>query len=473
MPATIEDTKKLLVEDNSVSPALKASIETLLVLVTQLQNRLGLNSKNSSKPPSTDLNREKKKKDRNPSNRKPGGQKGHIGKTLEPVETPDTIKPLFVDRSTLPKGNYREVGTEKRQVIDFKITKRVTEYQAQVLEDEYGNRYTAEFPDGVDRHVQYGNELKAHSIYLSQHQLIPYNRISEHFTDQVGIDVGTGSIFNFNKEAFSKLDSFEGIVKERLVSSTVCHADETGINKNGNKIWLHCISNGTYTLFYPHSKRGGEALDEMGVLPEFKGILCHDHWKPYLNYDCGHSLCNAHHLRELERAWEQDKQEWAKDMKNHLLEINKAVDENNGKLPPELSKSYKAKYRDILQKAEIECPPPDESKRKKGQRGRLKRSKARNLLERLTNFKTEVLRFMDDPLVPFTNNQAENDIRMTKVQQKISGCFRSMEGAQIFCRIRSYLSTCKKNNVHASEALRLLLNGELPSFLCNSNTTAE
>ena len=187
--------------------------------------------------------------------------------------------------------------------------------------------------------------------------------------------------------------------------------------------------------FFPHEKRGCDAIDEIGILPMFKGVLCHDHWKPYFKYDCQHALCNAHHLRELERAWEQDNQKWARDMRDLLKEINIAVDDAGGQLNQADSEEYRKKYRDLLEKAQIECPPPDESKRKKGQRGRLKRSKSRSLLERLVGYETETLRFMDEIIVPFTNNQGENDLRMTKVHQKISGCFRSMEGAKIFCRI--------------------------------------
>lgn len=462
--ATVNKAREMIEHEKGLSPAFVSVIELLLMVVALMANRLNLNSKNSSKPPSTDPNRKKKKK-QNPDGKKPGGQKGHMGKTLMPVSKPDAVVPLLLDKSNLPPGEYREAGFETRQVVDLKITRYVTEYQSQVLEDASGKRYVAAFPEGVDRHVQYGAGLKAHAIYLSQYQLIPYERISEYFRDQAGIPVSAGSIFNFNKEAFNALEAFDEIVKARLAASPVCHADETGINMNGIRFWLHCLSNTDATYFYPHENRGGKAIDEMGVLPSFQGVLCHDHWKPYFNYNCLHALCNAHHLRELERAEEQDGQQWAKDLKILLLEINTAVDQHGGQLPPHLSALFKARYRAILAKGHVECPPPDETKREKGKRGRLKRSKARNLLERLEDFEQETLRFMEDPLVPFTNNQGENDIRMTKVHQKISGCFRSMTGARMFCRIRSYLSTCRKNQVHASEALSLLLAGELPSFL--------
>ena len=460
--STIANTRHLLDEDQSVSPALKASIELLLLLVTLLLNRLGLNSSNSSKPPSSDPNRVKKKKE--PGPKKPGGQKGHNGTTLKKVDSPDVIEEIPLDSATLPKGNYKKVGYDARQVIDIDISQIVTEYRAQILEDANGKRYTAPFPEGVNRPVQYGINLKAHSVYLSQYQLIPYNRIEEAFRDQAGIPVSGGSVYNFNEEAFEKLEAFDAIVRSKLINSDVCHADETGINIDGKRRWLHCASNDDWTYFLPHEKRGGEAMSDMGILPNFKGILCHDHWRSYFKFDCEHSLCNAHHLRELQRAWEQDNQKWAKDVRKLLLEINTAVDDAGGKLPTEASLEFRQRYRKRLDEAHKECPPPDESQRN-GKRGRLKRSKARNLLERLIDYEKETLRFMDDERVPFTNNQGENDIRMTKVQQKISGCFRSMKGAAIFCRVRSYLSTCKKHGVRASVALRLLFEGKLPDFL--------
>jgi len=459
---TIETTRQMLSDDPSVSPALKSSFNLLLMLITLLLNRLGLNSSNSSKPPSSDPNREKKK--RKSSKKKPGGQQGHKGTTLEKDPDPDVIKKIPVNMASLPDGDYKEVGYESRQVIDIDISRVVTEYQAQILEDANGNRHTASFPEGISRPIQYGMNVKAHSIYLSQYQLIPYNRVEEHFQDQVGIPISCGSIYNFNEEAYNKLEIFEEIAKTKLIESYLCHADETGININKKRFWLHSVSNELWTYYLPHEKRGFDAMEAMGLLPGFKNVLCHDHWKPYFKIACKHALCNAHHLRELQRAVEQDNQNWARDVKALLLEINKAVDDAGGQLNPADSIRYRQQYRDLLEKAHEECPPPDESQRK-GKRGRLKRSKARNLLERLIDYETETLRFMDDRHVPFSNNQGENDIRMTKVQQKISGCFRSLKGAKMFCRIRSYISTCKKHGVKASEALNLLLEGKLPDFL--------
>lgn len=300
---------------------------------------------------------------------------------------------------------------------------------------------------------------------MSQFQLLPYDRIRDHFQEQMRIPVSAGSVFNVNKEAYEQLDGFELWAKAQLATSDLMHVDETGINVDGKRHWLHCGSNSALTLLYPHTNRGTEAMDEMGVLPFFNGVLCHDHWTPYYRYACTHSLCNAHPLRELERAWEQDDQHWAKAMKVRLIDMNKTVADAGGCLPATDADPWRQRYRRLLEEADSECPPPDESPREEGKRGRLKRSKARNLLERLRNVEHDVLRFMDVEYVPFTNNQGENDLRMTKVQQKISGCFRSMEGAKIFCRVRSYLSTCRKQGMSATEALALLFQGKNPAFM--------
>jgi len=459
---TIQKVASLIATEHGLSPALRSSLEVLLLLVSLMLNRLGLHSKNSSKPPSTDPFR--KKEPCPASGRKPGGQPGHTGTSLKQVADPDIIKELPVDRSHLPPGRYRVVGHEARQVIDLDITTVVTEWRAEILEDEQGKRYAAPFPEGVSRPVQYGIGVKVNAVYMSQYQMVPYNRIEEHFLDQMQMPVSAGSIVNFNKDAFARLEFFELWVKKELAGSAVVHADETGINIGGVRSWLHNAASAKLSHFYPHAKRGGEALEAIGILPSFQGILCHDHWKPYFQYGRAHALCNAHHLRELERAWEQDGQQWAQQLSGFLKQANQAVHDAGGCLKAPMAEQYRTQYRDLLQEAEKECPAQPQVK-KEGKRGRVARSKARNLLKRLQKFETDVLRFLDDPLVPFTNNQAENDLRMIKVQQKVSGCFRSMDGAKTFCRIRSYISTCRKQGLTASEALRLLFQSKWPTFM--------
>jgi transposase len=460
--ATIEKAQFLVREDKQLSAATKSMFEILILIITLLANRLSLNSKNSSKPPSSDPNR--KKEPRQKTGKKVGGQNGHVGTTLKKVDNPDRIEVLKVDRSKLPAGQYQQVGFESRQVFDIDISRIVTEYRAQILEDDKGSRFIAPFPEGVTKAAQYGTGIKAHSVYMSQFQLVPYNRIQDHFADQLQIPISEGSIFNFNDEAYHLLADFESRAKDELAASELVHADETGINIGGKGHWLHGVSNDLWTLYHPHEKRGTEAMNDMGILPRFKGILCHDHWKPYYKYDCTHALCNAHHLRELTRAWEQDGQTWAKQMKELLEMMNRNVTAAGGALDTETSQKYRERYNNLIKQAEIECPEPITPK-KKGKRGRIKKSKSRNLLERLRDYESDTLRFMDMDLVPFTNNLGENDIRMTKVQQKIAGCFRSMDGARIFCRVRGYLSTCRKQGVKASHALELLFNGKMPDFL--------
>jgi len=407
--ATLNKVKELLEKEKNVSPSLRSVIEVLVLVVTLLVNRLNLNSSNSSKPPSSDPNRKKAGKSR--SGKKAGGQKGRVGVTLEKVDDPDKIEELRIDRRGLPSETYKEVGYEARQVFDIDISRVITEYRAEILADSKGNRYVASFPREVTKAVQYGTGVKAHSVYMSQYQLIPYKRIQEYFQDQLGIPVSEGSIYNFNREAFGLLESFEEKAKAKLTGSDLLHVDETGININGARHWLHCTSNGSWTHFFPH-----------------------------------------------------DKHEWARDTRLLLEEIRQAVNDMGGILEVGESERYRQRYRMILKEAETECSPPAETDRK-GRRGRVKRTKARNLLERLRKYESDVLRFMDNKIVPFTNNLGENDIRMTKVQQKISGCFRSMEGAKTFCRIRGYLSTCRKQGVKSSEALETLFRGELPNFV--------
>lgn len=461
---TLEKAKALLAKEKNLSSALRSMFEILLLFVTILLQRKGLTSNNSSKPPSEDKQRQRGSK-KEKSSRKPGGQPGRNGVQLKPVEHPDQVEVIKLDKRTLPPGNYSVVGHDKRQVIDIETQVIITELQAEIVEDQItGKRFTASFPAWVTRPIQYGPSVKAQSVYLSQYQLTPYNRIEDYFKDQVGLTVSEGSFFNFNREAYELLADFETMTKNKLAESEQLNVDETGVNINGKRWWLHTASNNKWTHFYPHIKRGHEAMDEVGILPRFQGVLCHDYWKAYYRYTCSHALCNSHLLRELEWSATEDKQAWAKRMDEFLRALNVTVDKAGGSLAKKQAANYRQQYRSILVEAQEECPAP-ETKRKKGQRGRLKKSKSRNLLERLIQREDEILRFMENPLVPFTNNQSENDLRMTKVQQKISGCFRSVEGALIFCRIRGYLITCRKHGVTATEALVHLFKGHLPAFV--------
>jgi len=252
--AAISRVEKILDEEKGISPNLRSTLELLLVIITLLVNRLNLNSHNSSKPPSTDSIRKREKKAKR--NRKPGGQPGHDGTTLKKVDIPDDIEELEVDRRTIPPGRYTEVGYESRQVIDIDISRFVKEYRTQVLKDQHGNLFVAEFPEHLNRPVQYGAGLKANSVYLFQFQLIPYNRIHDYFLEHVHIPISEGSIYNFNREAFQLLETFDEFVKNKLVDCGCLHADETSINISGKRHWIHCASNVLWTHYYPHRKRG-------------------------------------------------------------------------------------------------------------------------------------------------------------------------------------------------------------------------
>jgi transposase len=288
------------------------------------------NSKNSNLPPAMDPNREKTSGAKN--KRKPGGQPGHEGNTLQPVDNPDEIKELKIDRKALPPGKWKDAGYERRQVFNLVIKRHVTEYRAERLENENGEHITAEFPAGLVQAAQYGNGVKAHGVYMSVEQLVPCQRVSEHFDSQLNLPVSAGSVCNFKQEAYERLEVFEKWVKGRLITSGVLHCDETGININSSREWVHSASNGLYTCYYPHTRRGKEAMDETGVLPGAEGVLVHDHWKAYYRYEGkGHGLCNAHHIRELTGA-EEEGQRWARSMIDFLLDLNQAVADSSGEL---------------------------------------------------------------------------------------------------------------------------------------------
>jgi len=433
--------------------------------VKTLEDRLNKNSHNSSKPPSTD-NFVRVKSQRQKSGKPVGGQKGHPGHTLKMVDNPEhtVIHGVSVCKRCGKSLETVEATTyERHQVFDLPPIKvEVTEHRAESKICPYcGCLNKATFSKEAQRPVQYGPRLRSIGIYLSQYQLLPYERISELFADLFGHQLSQATLVNANKTAYEVLEPVEEEIKQQVIASPVAHFDETGLYINGKREWLHVASAEKLTYYAAHPKRGHEATDEIGILPEFQGTAVHDFWKPYLRYLCHHALCNAHHLRDLTGILEQDKQEWPKEMIDLLLKIKEDVEEKKAianQLEPVQIKSFEEKYDQIIQKGLAENPPPitlDQPKR----RGRKKQSKAKNLLDRLKKYRQETLAFMYDFSIPFDNNQAERDIRMMKVQQKISGTFRSSQGAKDFCRIRGYISTLRKNFLSVIDAIQSALEG--------------
>jgi len=442
-------------------------ITILEARVKQLENQLNQNSRNSSKPPSSDGFKKKTKSLREKNGKKSGGQKGHPGHTLKMVDSPDQVQVHTVDccrECGAHLANQAVENYERRQVFDIPPLKLlVTEHRAEMKTCQVcGTCNKASFPERVTQPVQYGPEVQALAVYLNQYQLLPYDRIRELFADLFGQPISEGTLLATNHACSEALADTEQEIKQGLLNSPVIHCDETGSRVGGKTYWLHTVSTSDLTYYSIQPKRGSDAMDEMGILPAYKGITKHDFWKAYLKYPCDHSLCNAHHLRELTAIVENENQAWAQQMKDLLLDIKAAVDEQKEHSKPQLEleqlMDFESRFQTIIALGYEENPSVIEEK-PKGKRGKLKKTKARNLLERLDEHRQETLNFMYDFRVPFDNNQAERDIRMTKVQQKISGGFRTLQGAQTFCRIRGYISTVKKNSIPVLGAIRDALLG--------------
>lgn len=359
--------------------------------------------------------------------------------------------------------NVEVEAYEKRQVFDIPpINFLVTEHRSQIKTCPHcGSLNKTDFPDSVNYPVQYGSNILTSAIYLKNHHFIPYERILELFNDIMGIKISSATIIKAERECFQNLEEFECMIKEKLIASPVIHCDETGMKVQGKRHWLHVASNNRYTCYLAHPKRGTEAMNAMGVLPEFNGTAIHDGWKPYNNYDCDHALCNAHLQRELNGIEENYKQQWAKEMNELLTEMKKYTDackEQDKDLDFEYIKTLEEVFDAIVLKG-IEENPQSLNPEKKGKRGKNPKTKAKNLLDRSIEHKEKIMRFLTDLKVPFENNQAERDIRMMKLQQKISGTFRTTQGAEAFCRIRAYISTIRKNNLPIIDGILAALKG--------------
>ena len=450
--------------------SLYAQIKELTEKNAQLEERIkelteqkSKDSHNSSKPSSTDGMKKKTKSLRRKSKRSSGGQAGHKGTTLSMVAEPDKVERIRLKKCKNCNHSFlkTEKTFDKRQVIDVIFQTYVTEYQAECAECEKCKSHSkAEFPDFCKKRIQYGEGFKSLIVYLNKYQLLPLRRTAELCKDLFNLRISEASILNFCKEGYDKLEVFDVACKAALIKSKVMHNDESGGRCAKTLKWFQVASTNLLTHFAFHDKRGSKAMNDIGILSAYKGKSVHDYFKSYFKYTCEHILCNAHLLRELIFEFEIRAQDWANKMITLLLEIKEDVDSakerlNTNTLSEGMLKRYEEAFDEIVNTGLRDNPyiPKDPHKR-----GRPKQTTARNLLDRLQTHKGKYLAFMYDFNVPFDNNLAERDIRMLKLYMKISGCFRTFMGASHFCRIRSYISTVKKNKLNILSSIQNIFN---------------
>jgi transposase len=443
---------------------LQAQLLALTTRVTALEAQRAKDSHNSSKPPASDGLARKTRSLRQPSGKKPGGQPGHPGTTLTWTPHPDVIvthTPATCTQCGAALTGVPPSGSERRQVVDLPPLRLVvTEHQALLCvcpACRMPNQ--APFPPEVNQPLQYGPGIKALAVYLLYYQLLPWERTAELLADLFGQAPGEGSLARFLATCYERLAPVEAAIREAIRAGPLAQMDETGVRIAGKTRWLHYAGNATLALYSWHAKRGREGIAAVGVLPEFAGTRVHDAWAPYLSYDGRYALCNAHLLRELTFVAEQTKQAWANALIALLLEIKGAVAQAGAAgataLPAAAREAFTARYAALVAQGLAENPAPPAS----GKRGRPKQSAAKNLLDRLERHREAVLAFMHDVMVPFDNNLAERDLRMLKVQQKISGGFRTAPGASHFCRIRGFVVTLRKQGSHVLSALQSVFAG--------------
>lgn len=433
--------------------------------IAELERRLGLNSSNSGKPPSSDGLKKPRRVSslREPSGKKTGGQKGHPGETLCRVEKPDATMDHYPETCAAcgePLTAAMATGHLARQVFDLPEPRPliVTEHRAHACCcAACGTQTRGAFPAGVTAPVQYGTRIAAFVLYLLHYQLLPEKRLAVLMTDLFGVKLVTATIARISNDCAERFHGFVDALRDQVAAAPVKHMDETGFRIGGKTQWLHIASTAWLTFYRTAAKRGS-------LLANVTGIVVHDHWKPYYTMTgVVHALCNAHHLRELKALIEIEKEDWAAKMQRLLRRACHAANlarERGVPLKPGLIALIERCYDGILANGlAFHEAQPTLAKAKR--RGRQPRRVGHNLLLRLSTRKQDVLRFLTDPSVPFTNNLAERDGRMMKLRQKISGGFRAENGAKDFAVIRSVLSTARKQGWNmlrtlTSEPVRLI-----------------
>jgi transposase len=446
---------------------LREQMEHMLVRLVELEGRLAKDSHNSSKPPSSDGLARKPHRQRQPSGKKSGGQPGHAGHSLQMVEQPDTIvshRPRECGHCHQPLEGVAGQVVERRQVQDLPVWRvEVKEHQVEeVVCPSCQQVSQGTFPAEVSAPAQYGPGVRALAVYLHQYQLVPMQRTCEVLSELCGCEVSEGTLVGWIECAAEALEPTMEQIAQGVLASPLQHADETGVRLGGKLHWMHVNSTRFLTHLAWHGKRGREALEAIGIWPRYQGRSMRDRWASYDRYSCLHSICGAHLVRDLIYEQEQKEQAWAGEMKEVLLDMHEAANEWRLRgapcLPPLERDEWIAQYFDVLATGFAAQPPPSPQENAK-RRGRRKQTSTKNLLDDLLRRAEQVLAFLDDLRIPFTNNQAERDLRMVKVQQKIAGTFRSEAGITAYCRIRSYLGTMRKQGQAMLAALAAVFAG--------------
>jgi transposase len=461
----IEQQESRLGQQSLLIEQLQAQIASLTQHVKDLQDRLAKDSHNSSLPPSSDRFVRQPKSLRKKSEKPSGGQKGHPGTTLEFSQTPDEVIEHQVSVCASCQYDLREVEacvTLRRQVVDMPAPRLlVQEHRAHHKQCPRCQQFTqAEFPAGVTAPIQYGPLIGAVAVYLTQQQLVPLERTCEVLRDLLGAHMSEGTVGELIQRTACQLAPIEQQIKAALRQAAVIHQDETSVSVAGKRCWEHVTSTATLTHYQMHPSRGHEALNAIGIMPGFKGISIHDAWGSYFLYACEHAFCLVHVLRELVFQAEEQGAVWASELIELLLLMKQATQDARQQdkhwLDPLEVLDWERAFVQVLGEADHLTPrataPP-------GTKGRVKQSAARTLLDRLLKHQPAVFCFLEDLRVDFDNNLAERDLRMLKVQQKVSGCFRSPAGAHAFSRIRGYLSSLRKQGLPLLSALQATLAG--------------
>jgi len=424
--------------------------------VQKLKDIMHKNSGNSSKPPSSD-GFTKIQNSREKSGKRPGGQFGHKGTPPRLFSNPTRIEDIKAEKCGCGgKIAYTGKYTAK-QAVDIEITTTIVEYREHEGICQCCHRQVKNHAPVNDR-ITYGSNLKSFSAMLSLEGMVSINRIQQMLRELTDgqLNLSEGTIAKWIKDLSKCVAPAIDKIKENLLASALLHKDETGIRINKALHWLHVLGNKTHTLYLAHKKRGNEADKEMGILPVYSGILVHDHLRGLYDFTCDHAECNAHILRYLKASIESKNRKWAQNMIELLLHAKTVVAHCDGKPPPsyQIQKIHQ-QYNEILERAFLEflrSESPDYN------------GEDMKLLRRLQKYKTEHLRFLSEPSVPFDNNQAERDLRMIKAKTKISGCFRANDGGQVFASLKSYTATLRKNNLNIFSGIKAAF--ELKPFLC-------